>query len=1161
MTPTYCSRLLSAVTLSAGLVASLLAPSTAQAALKCQELVAKKVCTDSAPRQVTIASGQTVSVAAPVIPGYDSACWNWSRTFQCVETNPTYSCDSGTPLDTVKKDCSLISSKVVSTVTVNAVRYITSADYSYRCEFGDWTTNDKLPTGTECVALTETTTASNYVTSAPPGSSLTADLTTSLPLTETRDEKKACYSQAVTSCTDKCYKEVYNASTKLYEKQEVACAGAITNCVASSNQCTGSVDSSNTSGTISQAISGQSSVGPDGRCVNTEQEFTCQAGTIPKCLDSANCTLSSTAPAGVQDNGFATLQDQNYICTNTQTSCAESVNVSNCVHVGAWGWDQVSITSQMGQGLAEANSAMAKLEGVQKGMNQEDLYIFSGNALTCSYPVGNFLNTFIAIAVMGATLLATGGASAGLLSTALQSGGMAAATANTVAAAVTVGASAAQDIPNSKAFGTNCCKDFVFEGSDAWFKLGSCTADEIKLSVAKRKGLVHYLGEYCSKKSGFPIRQCVKKTRSYCVFDDMLALTVNEQGRAQLDALAATDSVTTQATTAKVFSIYGAPVSSPAKYTGVLNTGKWIKQEQANNSQIWVWQYPNYCKSTAAQEAAHTVWMNELTQAGSMKGLVTETLTTQQAIDTLAKTLMVAPFQECPSTPGTLSFMTCSKDDDSCDTTKLPEDPTSVETDLTGAEAVASDPNWRIQQVRSFFMPGDYGVTALMPSNSGYAAISSSLNEYVTAVGSCHASDGACLYYYAITDKQAAKGAGARKRITERAQFPLYTAVQTSAWPAVDYVQADGSYNTAAYARDPNRGLGDPVLVSNQRLIFHPIYITTPPQGNLHSKLLLEYANATVPGGKPQDDYTPVMLPTSLPPGTPGWSPYGDPTTKGKYFYLSGGCDPNSRWCNYEIQVDLDIQRHPWGSAKAPRCWGFSLEQMSALDFDKMDLSRWINSMDLGTSPDLAPEAAKAMTDRVTNTAQAFYSAVSNSTPINKPGGGTTALVTNTDVVPRPGFGEDFKAYEVEAAVPTNWPNYFPDGPNNNPVTNVKVDWGDGTARQSMARHPEGQAFTLHHDYGDRPAGRYKLTVTLDTQANGPQTLSTYITVAPDGTAAKPKQGLDFNNPGTVGKVQGEYTPADTLGMNQSPANLQSVSPGTTDQFKSQGSSITVPAK
>ncbi len=1151
MNKTINSKILYGVALVLAMATAALFPSASQAALKCQEIPDKRVCTDSAPRAVTLAPGQTVSVAAPIIDGYGTACWTWNRQFQCVEDTPVYACDSGTPYDTVKKDCSLVAAQINSTVTINAVRYITDADYTYRCAFGAWTSNETLPANKECVLLDSTTTQSNIVNAAAPGSSVTAPLDSQIALTETRSENYVCYSPPVTTCADKCFTEVYNATTKTMEKKEVACSKSPTNCTTASQQCTGSASTEG-------GLSADPNVGPDGRCVSSVQSFTCQAGDVPKCLSSANCTLSTTTPSGVQDNGFALNQEQTYICTNETTSCAEVANVSNCVHVGAWGWDQVSIKSQMGQGLGEVNAALSKVEGIQKGMKEDDPYIFSGQDLRCHYAVGNFLNTFITIALIAATAMATGGASIGVMGNALVSAGL----TTGQAVAVQVGAAALADAPNSKAMGADCCKDFVFEGSDAWYKLGSCTADEIKLSVAKRKGLVHYLGEYCSKRSGFPVRQCVEKTRSYCVFDDMLALTVNEQGRAQLDALAMADATTTKATAAKAFSLYGAEVSPAPKYSGYLNTGRWTKLAQENNSQVWTWQYPNYCKSTAAQTAAYDIWMAEVMQATDTKGLQPSEVTQAQAIELIKKAINVMPFQECPSTPGTVSYLTCSKQDDTCDATKLPEGPTGVETDITGSDISQADVNWRVQQARSFFLPGDYGVTALMPTDSSFAAVTAGVNEFITAVGSCHATDGSCLYYFSITDKQATGGMGAKKRATEHVQFPLYTSSQTSAWPAVTYVKKDGTYDLGQYLADVNRGRADPVTVSNQRFIFHPNYIMTPPTGNLHSAVLVEYATEKLSASLPENDYTAMMVPTSIPPGTPGWSPYGDPTKHGKYFYISGGCDPNSRWCNYAIQVDLNIPRHPWGTAQSPHCWGFSLEQVAALDFDKMDLSRWINSLDLDTaSASMSAEAAQAMTDQVTQSAQSFYSAVKTSQVINKPGAGTLALVTNTDVVPMLSNG-NFKAYVLEAAVPTNWPNYFSDQPNTNPVTNVQVDWGDGSAKSVMTKHPEGRAYLSEHDYGDKPVGRYKVTVTLDTLSNGPQTLTTYVAVTPDSGKLPPPTKLDFSAPGANGKVQGQYNPAQTLnGLNQSPSSLQTISPGTTDQFNAQGASVTPPPK
>jgi hypothetical protein len=228
-----------------------------------------------------------------------------------------------------------------------------------------------------------------------------------------------------------------------------------------------------------------------------------------------------------------------------------------------------------------------------------------------------------------------------------------------------------------------------------------------------------------------------------------------------------------------------------------------------------------------------------------------------------------------------------------------------------------------------------------------------------------------------------------------------------------------------------------------------------------------------------------------------------------------------------------------------------------------MDLSKWINSLDLSSATDgLSADAAKAMTDQVTKSAQAFYSSVANDTSVTKPGAGTMALVTNTDVLPKLS-NDNFSAYVLTLAVPSNWPNWFDDQPNNNPTTNVMVNWGDGKM-EALKMDPGGKAWTSQHDYGDDPVAGYTITVTLNTGSNGPQTLTTNVSVTPDQGDAMPdseKSDLNFNNPGSDTAVQGTYTPSDTLnGLNQSPNSLDTISPATADQFKNQGNSITVPA-
>lgn len=1124
-------------------------PALAQASLKCEEVLTKRYCSDGDPRVVLVQPGNySKTVGAPIIPGYESACWTWTRTFQCIETDPVYNCDSGTPYNTVKNDCSLVASSVKASATVNGVTYITSADYGYRCAYGAWTTNDELPPNKECVALESTTTDGDYVAAAAPGSAVTAGLTTSLATSQTRDESYVCYSAPQTTCSDTCYQPTYNAATGVTENLEVPCTSEVTNCVPASNQCNGSMSLNG-----DDTVSTNAALGPDGRCVSSKQEYTCQSGSIPRCLTSENCTFESGVPSNIQSNGFAYSQEQTYTCSNETKSCVEYANVSSCVHVGAWGWDKLSFTGEAAQGLGEVNEALSRLEGIEKGMGQQDPYIFSGTDLRCRYAIGSFINTYIAIVVVIVLAVVTGGAALAAMAAALG-------TSPAVLAAAIIVSAFASEVDNSKEFGNDCCKDYLISGSDAGFKFGSrCTSDEIKLAVAKRKGLTHYLGEFCSKKSGFPVRSCVQKTRTFCVFDDMLALTVNEQGRAQLDALAAQDATSTKWTAEKRFPLYGADVAIGTKYAGVLNTGRWVQRASETKSQVWSWEYPAYCKSSDTQAAAYAAWTAEVNAAGDTKGTSPDKMSTAEAAAVLKKSFALQEFQECPSTAGMMAFLTCSASDDNCNTARMPPEPSGVTVDNSGTEISEVDPNWRIQQVRSFYTPNGAGVTDVMTTDRSYAAVSYAVNEYVAAKGSCHV-DGSCLYAFNITDKTVSGGAGARKQTTEYIRFPLYTSRPSATWAAVTYVPQDGGMPLSSYQADPNRGLANPFTVSSQRFIFHPNYIAGTSPEQLHSAFLMEWATEKTSVINPENDYKPLLVPTLLPPNTPGWYPYGDPSKHGKYFYLSGQCDPNSRWCNYGVTVDLDIKRHPWGDAQTPRCWGFTVEQLAALDFNKMDLSKWINSLDLGGSVELSAEQRDAMTKKAVGTAQTFYSAMVSGEAISKPGSTSQALQLSADTLPKLS-NDPYEAYKLEVIVPTNWPQWFTSSPNNNPVSNVMVDWGDGSPRTPATMVSGAHVYTASHDYGRNPAGRYKVTVTLSTGSNGAQTLSSYVSISPHDGAVPKTAPLELNNAGVNAASQDTYTPSTTInGVNQTPSNLQTVSPGTVQQFNTQGPTLNTPS-
>lgn len=1148
---------------SFALAAIVLAVATpAQAVLKCQERVEQRACTNNAPQPYEVAPNEYVVVPAPTITGFDAPCWTWTRKFQCVEANPIYSCESGSDFNTVKDTCNLTAAAINSTATINSLMYITDATYTYRCDWGSTTYAEALPADKECVKLSETITDDATAPAATSGTSpssgvgnppLTASMTTTIVTDQTVTEQHVCYSSPVTTCTDTCYEQVVDPATGTYEQKEVACTAPVSNCSVASDECEASVTldaNGNPVGSVTQ--------GPDGRCIKSEATSMCQNGPIPRCLAQENCTLQSTSPASVQANGVAMSEEQTYICSNSVTSCSQMTSVSSCMHVGAWGWDKLQLKSEMGAGLGKFNQALAKSDAIQKGMNQEDPFIFSGQDRRCNYKVGSFLNSAIIAIVAIAIVVMTGGAGTVLIAQTVLTPTV---TAGGVAAAVSASA-ALHDSGNSKEFGADCCKDLTIQGSDSFsLKAKRCTEDEIKLAVARKKNLARYLGDYCSRRGGWPVKECKQKSKVYCTFDDMLAMSVNEQGRQQLDAIAVSDTNLTKGTGAIPFALYAPEIEAPTQYAG-MNNGSWIKQVTANNSQVWAWQYPGYCRSVDKQKAAYDFYIAELNKASDQTGIQPGTLTEAQALAQIQAVGSIPPFQDCAEAPGMVAMMTCSKTDDSCNESLLPLGPAGVETDMSGEIVTQSDVNWRVQQLQSFYLPGDYGVTALLASDPSFAAVASGINEYITATGSCHV-DGNCIYQYAITDKQANNSMGARKRVKERIQFPLYTAQQSAAWPTINYLTATGTLDQAAYEADPNRSLGTPLTMNAQRFLFHPNNITTQKKGVVHNQVLLDWGTGkqTHDNETDRDQYEPLLVPTSLPPATEGFYPYGDATDNTKHFYLSGGCDPNSRWCSYDIEVNLSVPRHPWGSAQNPRCWGFTVEQLSALDFDKMDLSKWVASLNLDSATNgLTADAAKSMSDQALASAQDFYAAFKDGETIPKPNPGAVSLMTSTDTLPS--FTSDEEgSFVLRAAVPANWPQYFDDGlANNNPVTNVWVDWGDGSPKESMLKTTNGRAFDGTHDYGDMLKGTYKLTVTLDTAHNGPQTLSSTVNITPDDGAKPAAPALDFNNPGLSGDSQYSYTPSALSNTNsQAPANLGQMSPATVDQFNAQGSTLTAP--
>lgn len=159
-------------------------------------------------------------------------------------------------------------------------------------------------------------------------------------------------------------------------------------------------------------------------------------------------------------------------------------------------------------------------------------------------------------------------------------------------------------------FTPNCCAADLQRPPEGSTEEDACTLAEAELAAARRSSYTHFVGEYCSRRfngSGDASTEetnmntsdrCIRQTETYCVFDSVLARLVQEQGRPQLDALAASSA--------------GGSVQDAELRFGYLDDvpvapdlpGGWTTPVVANGVAVAAYRWPHYCATTkGAMEA------------------------------------------------------------------------------------------------------------------------------------------------------------------------------------------------------------------------------------------------------------------------------------------------------------------------------------------------------------------------------------------------------------------------------------------------------------------------------------------------------------------------------------------------------------------------------
>lgn len=296
----------------------------------------------------------------------------------------------------------------------------------------------------------------------------------------------------------------------------------------------------------------------------------------------------------------------------------------------------------------------------------------------------------------------------------------------------------------------------------------------------------------------------------------------------------------------------------------------------------------------------------------------------------------------------------------------------------------------------------------------------SAVSKYSVVTGACSPSTGNCTYEAAAWPI----GVGGRAVVTKDLTWPLFSSEGIA--PSGDASAQDYVFNNVGdlmFRMYPAAGAAGGALPANVRLGFSRDGGQTWKDAQLPTQSL-SAAEATLPGSD---------------------------------IRVTGSCTVEANTCNYRITGTVTVQAKPWGSPQSPNCSGFTAGQLAALDFSKMDLSEWLETVMDKVADKTDPTALAASANQRFQQFNALYQSgqVSAGAPVS---------ANFARVTPPEGFGP----FNVRLVTAGFWPEYSDIEANNTErVTRVEVDWGDCSPREQLAPAPadQGKGFGGTHAY------------------------------------------------------------------------------------------------
>ena len=159
---------------------------------------------------------------------------------------------------------------------------------------------------------------------------------------------------------------------------------------------------------------------------------------------------------------------------------------------------------------------------------------------------------------------------------------------------------------------------------------------------------------------------------------------------------------------------------------------------------------------------------------------------------------------------------------------------------------------------------------------------------------------------------------------------------------------------------------------------------------------------------------------------------------------IIGSCDTSSGVCQYSVTGEAVATPMPWGTPKAPNCNGFSVSQLSMLDFSKMNLSQWVDHV----SGETLPTQSQVLSQALSSAKSGGAGAAADTNPVPS----EVAIVKPT---------EDMGPFTAVVSIAPWWQGDL-SGPD--PIYGVRINWGD-CSPDAEASHLVSGGFRAYHTY------------------------------------------------------------------------------------------------